>query len=71
MIEDWKHALDKNLVVYIVFVDFRKTFNSISRHALPKKFQAVGVAGHLCCWIKDSLADPFQGTVAIGFQSET
>ena len=71
MIEDWKHALDKNLVVYIVFVDFRKAFNSISRHALSKKFQAVGVAGHLCCWIKDSLADPFQGTVAIGFQSET
>ena len=48
---------DKNLVVGIVFVDFRKAFDSISHHALLNKFQAVGVPG--------------EATVVNGFQSET
>ena len=29
MVEDWRCALDKNLIVGIVFVDFRKAFDSI------------------------------------------
>ena len=35
---------DKNLVVGIVFVDFRLAFDFISHHVLLNKFQAVGVA---------------------------
>ena len=45
VIEDWRRALDSNLVVDIVFVDFRKAFNSSSHHVLLEKLQAVGVAG--------------------------
>ena len=70
MFEDWRRALDKNLVVGIVFVDFLKTFDSISHHVLLKKLQAVGVAGDLWCWIKDYLADRSQATVVNGFHSE-
>ena len=70
MFEDWRRALDKNLVVGIVFVDFLKTFDSISHHVLLKKLQAVGVAGDLWCWIKDYLAGRSQATVVNGFHSE-
>ena len=70
MFEDWRRALDKNLVVGIVFVDIRKAFDSISHHVLLKKLQAVGVAGDLWCWIKDYLAGRSQATVVNGFHSE-
>ena len=53
MIEDWRRALDKNLVVGIAFVDFRKAFDAIFHHVLLEKLQAVGIAGDLLCWIKD------------------
>ena len=62
---------DKNLVVSIVSVNFRKAFDSISHHVQLNKFQAVGVAGKLWCWIKDYSADRSQATVVNGFQSET
>ena len=67
MIEDWRRALDKNLIVGIAFVDFRKAFDSISHHDLLEKLQAVGGVGDLLCWIKDYLADPSQVTVVNGF----
>ena len=54
-----------------IFVDFCKAFDSISHHVLLNKFQAVGVAGELWCWIKDNSADRSQATVVNGFQSET
>ena len=37
MTEDWRRALDRNLVVGIVFVDFRKAFDFISHSLLLKK----------------------------------
>ena len=58
-------------MVGTVLVDFRKAFDSISHHVLLNKFQAVGVAGDLWCWIKDYLADRSQATVVNSFQSET
>ena len=58
-------------MVGIVLVDFRKAFDYISHHVLLNKFQAVGVAGDLWCWIKDYLADRSQATVVNSFQSET
>ena len=58
-------------MVGIVLVDFRKAFDSIFHHVLLNKFQAVGVAGDLWCWIKDYLADRSQATVVNSFQSET
>ena len=47
MIEDWRMALDKNLVVGIAFVDFCKAFDSIPHHILLHKLQASGIVGDL------------------------
>ncbi|KAL9950422.1 hypothetical protein ACROYT_G042915 [Oculina patagonica] len=67
--EDWRKALDKNLVVGIVFVDFQKAFDSISHSLLLQKLQGLGIAGDLWSWIKDYLSNRTQVTIINGIQS--
>jgi len=55
--EDWRRALDKNLVVGIVFVDFQKAFDSMSHLLLLQKLQGFGIAGDLWSCIKDYLIE--------------
>ena len=62
MIEDWRSALDNKEVVGIVFVDFRKAFDSIDHSLLLQKLQGLGVAGDLWSWIKDCLTNRTQET---------
>ena len=69
MSEDWKRALDKNLVVGIVFVDFRKAFDSISHSLLLQKLQGLGIAGDLWFCIKDYLSHRTQVIIINGSQS--
>ena len=71
MIEDWRMALDKNLVVGIVFVDFRKAFDSMLHHILLHKLQASGITGDLWSWIKYYLSDRSQVTFVNGSHSDT
>ena len=47
MTEDWGRALDNNLVVGVVFVDFRKAFDAIAHPILLQRLQALGIAGDL------------------------
>ena len=56
MTEEWRQALDNNLVVGVVFVDFRKAFDSIFHPALFRKLQELGVSGNLWLWIKNYLS---------------
>ncbi|KAL9954935.1 hypothetical protein ACROYT_G042525 [Oculina patagonica] len=69
MTEDWRTALDSNLVVGIVFVDFRKAFDSISHSLLLQKLQGLGISGDLWSWIKDYLSERHQVTVINGSRS--
>jgi len=69
MTEDRRRALDKNLVVGIVLVDFRKAFHSISHSRLLQKLQGLGIAGDLWSWIKDYLSNRTQVTIINGSQS--
>ena len=69
MTEDWRRALDRNVVVGIVFVDFQKAFDSISHLLLLQKLQGLGIAGDLWSWIKDYLYNRTQVTVINGIQS--
>ena len=69
MTEDWRRALDKNLVVGIVSVDFRKAFDSIFHSLLLQKLQGLGIAGDLWSWIKDYLSHRTQVIIINGSQS--
>lgn len=59
MTEEWRRALDNNLVVGVIFVDFRKAFDSICYPILLRKLQELGVSGNLWSWIRKlSLESP-------------
>ena len=60
MAEDWRQALDNGLLASVVFVDFRKAFDTESH----------SFSGDLWSWIKDYLTNRSQVTVVNGCKSE-
>ena len=71
MTEDWRRALDRKLIVGVVFIDFRKAFDSLPHNILLYKLQSLGIAGDLWCWTRDYLMDRHQATVVNGCKSES
>ena len=45
--ETWKAALDTNRVVGVIFIDFKKAFDTVNHKILSCKLQAVGISGDL------------------------
>lgn len=60
MAEDWRQARDNGLSLSVVFVDFRKAFDTVP-HSL---------SGDLWSWIKDYLTNRSQVTFVNGCKSE-
>ena len=69
MSEDWRRALDNNHTVGIVFVNFRKAFDSVSHPPLQKKLKGLGSAGDLWSWISSYLSERSQITILNGEKS--
>ena len=53
--EVWRRALDETKVVGIIFIDFKKAFDSISHEIMALKLQACGISGSLYNLIMDYL----------------
>ena len=49
--EKWKQPMDQGLIVGIVFIDFKKAFDTVSHDLLPQKLLAVGISGDFLQWI--------------------
>ena len=49
--ETWKQALDDNYYVGVLFVNFKKAFNSVNREILKRKLQAAGICGDMYEWL--------------------
>jgi hypothetical protein len=60
MTEIWIHALDKGKVVGVLFIDFKKAFDSINHKILYKKLQGVGIADQMLDIISDYLENRLQ-----------
>ena len=58
--EQWKEALDNGQYVGILFVDFKKAFDSVNRDILKRKLQAAGFCGALYDWMCDYLSNRMQ-----------
>ena len=50
VMEDWTDALDNNLQVDTVFLDF----NSVPHKRLVKKLEGYGIKGSLLLWLRDN-----------------
>ena len=53
--EDWTRAVDQKLAVDVVYLDFRKAFDTVPHRRLVHKLRAYGIRGNLLAWITDFL----------------
>ena len=54
-IEDWTRAYDEGLDVDIMYLDYRKAFDTVPHKRLIKKLKAYGISGTLIGWIESFL----------------
>ena len=62
MTEKWREALDSGKVIGVLFIDFRKAFDSVSHEILLRKLSACGIAGDLHTYINNYLQNRSQIT---------
>ena len=70
MTEKWRNAVDSGHVVGVLFIDFRKAFDSVSHPILLKKLSACGVSGLFHSYLEDYLSNRKQFTVLNGVPSD-
>ena len=49
----WQKALDEDVPVDVVYMDFKKAFDSVPHIRLVKKLKSYGIEGNLLAWIED------------------
>ena len=54
--EIWRQELDRNRIVGVLFIDFKKAFDSICHKTMALKLQACGVSGNMYNLIVDCLS---------------
>ena len=69
MTEKWRRAIDAGLVVGVLFIDFRKAFDSVSHPILMKKMSACGLSGDFYVYLENYLSDRKQYTTINGVNS--
>ena len=57
MTEKWRKAIDSGKVVGILFIDFKKAFDSVSHQILLKKLSGCGVSGDFLSYLESYLHD--------------
>ena len=67
--ETWKNALDRGLIVGVLFVDFRKAFDTVNHTILLEKLKAIGISGDLFSWLDDYMSARKQFVQLSGYQS--
>ena len=60
----WTSSLDNNIPVDILYLDFRKAFDTVPHCRLFTKLAAYGIHGKLLDWIKSYLTNRQQKVVA-------
>ena len=70
VVEEWLRILDDRGAVDVIFLDFRKAFDSVPHRRLLLKLQAIGVGGPLLHWIEAFLSDRRQRVGIEGVYSE-
>lgn len=59
-VRDWSVTLNRRLSVDVIYIDFRKAFDSVSHPKLITKLNSVGISGNLLNWITAFLTNRTQ-----------
>ncbi|BHF78268.1 hypothetical protein SprV_0602138100 [Sparganum proliferum] len=54
-LEHWTRAVDRGHMVHVIYIDFKKAFDSGPHHRLLYKLSRAGVRGKLLMWIRSFL----------------
>ena len=60
LIEKWKKALDHGCKIGIIFVDFKKAFNTVEHTVLKSKLLAARISGKFHDWLISYISDRSQ-----------
>ena len=70
-LNDWSRHQAANETCYIVYLDFKKAFDTVSHPKLLSKLQSFGVSGSLLNWIEEYLTGRSQQVSVSGALSES
>ena len=69
--EKWRIAVDRKLLVGVLFVDFTKTFDTASHNILLQKLNDLGIRGDIWLWLSHYLTERRQFVRVNGCDSDT
>ena len=67
--ETWKKAIDAGYKVGVIFVDFKKAFDTVDHRILESKLLATGISGNFHEWIVNYLSERSQYVSVNGVNS--
>jgi len=67
----WREAVERNLFVGILFVDFTKAFDTVSHNVLLQKLNNLGIRTDIWLWLKNYLTERRQFVRINGCDSNT
>ena len=70
VLEDWSKALDCNENVDVIYLDFRKAFDTVPYARLINKLYAYGIRRRLLRWIQNFLTNRKQKIIVQGEESQ-
>jgi len=56
-LEEWTAALDAGYGIDVIYLDYRKAFDTVPHARLINKMRGCGVQGHLLRWVREFLKD--------------
>ena len=69
VLEEWSKALDSQQSIDVIYLDFRKAFDTVAHARLANKLYAYGIRGNLLNWINSFLKDRKQKVIINGEES--
>ena len=69
-VHDWAEALDTSDPVDVIYLDYRKAFDSVPHSRLYEKLNKYNINGQIKTWIRDFLKDRKQRVVVNGKYSQ-
>ena len=69
VLEEWSKALDHYEQIDVLYLDFRKAFDTVAHEQLANKLHAYGIRGNVLNWMNSFLHDRKQKVVINGEES--